>query len=179
MTQTFIPTQRPSLEDDECRHGMTLAWCGFCNGTVAARSAYTTPSGRTHTDGPTKQELLDKVCSLLAIPSVRIGEGSSLPSGLFRAAARIIDVPVGSMPQIGQAIATKAGLAWGPDCDSRDTDSAGGSTVTREGLDVIILALETLAARVVCTGCFQTTDPTEVIDGTCFACVDAVTAIAA
>lgn len=179
MTVSFIPTQRTTNhEDGECLHGMTPAWCGICKGMVA-RSMYATPSGRTHADGPSKQDLLDKVCSLLAIPSVRIGEGSSLPSTVFRAAARLTDVPTGSMPEIGQRIAAKAGLVWGTDCDSRDTTSAGGSTVTREGLDVLVNALETLATRVACTECGTNVTRDEHIDNLCFNCVDALTAVAA
>jgi hypothetical protein len=48
------------------------------------------------------------------------------------------------MPQIGEALARKAGLTWTSDCDSRGTASGGGSTVTREGLDVINKAVAAL-----------------------------------
>ena len=164
--------------DVECLHGMTPTWCGICKG-MDTRSAYATTTNHRPDDGPSKQDLLDKVCTLIGAPRVRIGEGSSLPASVFRAAARFTDVPVGSMPEVGQRITTKAGLSWGPDCDSRTTASAGGSTVTREGLDVMILALETLAARVECSTCLATVERDEHIDGMCFGCVDILTSLAA
>lgn len=97
--------------------------------------------------GEVKQEQLDRLCRQLGIPSVRVGVGSSLPSHVFEAAARQCGVQVGSMPEIGEALAMKAGLSWTADCDSRGTVSGGGSTVTREGLDVINRAVAKLLPR--------------------------------
>lgn len=171
MNQPLTTLHQHATDDVECLHGMNPQWCGICQGMVA-RSAYSTPSTSSHIDGPSKQDLLDKVCHLLELPRVRIGEGSSLPSSVFRAAAKHAEVAAGSMPEIGERITVKAGLVWGLGCDSRDTTSAGGSTVTREGLDVMILALETLAARTVCVECGEATDRNEHIDGMCFECVD-------
>lgn len=178
MTLSFVPTQ-PSARfvDDECLHGMTPAWCGVCKG-MDTRSVYAPTIERTLTDGPSKQDSLDKVCRILGAPRTRIGEGSSLPAAVFRAAARFADVPSGSMPVVAEAIVTKAGLVWGEDCDSRDTNSAGGSTVTRAGLALMASALEVLAASKACADCATVTLPGELVGTLCGACADARLAVA-
>lgn len=48
------------------------------------------------------------------------------------------------MPEIGEAIARKAKLPWTASCDSRASRSGGGSTVTAEGLEVMVRALRKL-----------------------------------
>ena len=45
------------------------------------------------------------------------------------------------MPEIGRAIAERAGKTWTPACDSTVSLSGGGSTVTAVGLRVIVDAL--------------------------------------
>lgn len=84
------------------------------------------------------------MCRVLGVPTEPVGVGSSLPLHVFDEAARQPGVPGGSMPEIGQRIAAKAGLTWGPDCDSRGSVSGGGSTVTREELRVLVDALSKL-----------------------------------
>ncbi len=96
------------------------------------------------TGGVTKAELLAEVCTVLGVPRARIGVGSSLPSQVFDEAARQVGVSYGSMPEIGEAVARRAGLAWTAACDSRGSLSGGGSTVTREGLSVLLDALRRL-----------------------------------
>jgi hypothetical protein len=130
------------MTDDECVHGMTAAWCGICNGAEASSPVSRSRSGESgFHGGQSKQDLLDQLCQLLAVPRESVGRGSSLPSHVFDLAARRAGVRPGSMPEVGERIARKAGLTWGPDCDSRGTPSAGGSTVTREGLSVMNKAL--------------------------------------
>ncbi|GMA87489.1 hypothetical protein GCM10025868_27390 [Angustibacter aerolatus] len=122
--------------DEDCRHGMNPAWCSTCQGHddahVARPAGSQAPSG-----GDSKQDQLDALCRQLRIPPASVGVGSSLPSAVFDSAARACGVRLGSMPEIGQAIATKAGLTWTASCDSRETVSGGGSTVTRDGLEVM------------------------------------------
>ncbi len=48
------------------------------------------------------------------------------------------------MPDVGAAIATKAGLVWGPDCDNRRTRPSG-TVVSREGVGMVVKALRILA----------------------------------
>ena len=130
---------------DECRHGMNPEWCSTCRGVDD--SAFNGARGTGLQGGEAKQDQLDRLCRQLGIPTVPVGVGSSLPSHVFEAAARQCGVPLGSMPEIGEALAGKAGLSWTADCDSRGTVSGGGSTVTREGLDVINRAVAALRLR--------------------------------
>lgn len=118
---------------------MSSAWCGVCSGADKGASSRRGEYG--FYGGESKQDLLDKVCRLLGIPTEPVGVGSSLPSRVFDEAAKRAGVQGGSMPEIGERIAQKAGLTWGPDCDSRGSISGGGSTVTREGLSVLVDAL--------------------------------------
>src|SRR5690606_1819008 len=130
--------------EDECVHGMNPAWCATCRGVdEVARDR----RGEDGFSGGSKQELLNQVCDAIGVKHVQIGVGSSLPSEVFDAAAAFAGVRRRSMPEIGEAIARKAGVSWGPDCDSRGSASGGGSTVTREGLGVLIRALSRLAPR--------------------------------
>jgi hypothetical protein len=73
--------------------------------------------------------------------------GSSLPSDVFETAARRFGVAVGSMPEIGEGLAVKAGRSWSSDCDSRGSLSGGGSTVTAQGLEVMNRSIATLISR--------------------------------
>jgi hypothetical protein len=130
---------------DECIHGMNPDWCSQCQGHEAPATSRTGDYG--YYGGQTKQDLLNRLCDQLGLPREPIGEGSSLPSHVFDAAAAKYGVGARSMPEIGEAITRKAGLAWAPDCDSRGSVSGGGSTVTREGLDVLNRAIATLNAR--------------------------------
>lgn len=132
------------MTDDECIHGMSPAWCGVCSGAEAGSSSRRGDYG--FYGGESKQDLLVKVCRQLGIPTEPVGVGSSLPSHVFDEAARKTGVAPGSMPEVGERIARKAGLAWGPECDSRESISGGGSTVTRDGLSVLAEALAKLLA---------------------------------
>lgn len=129
--------------DEECIHGMSPSWCATCNGADTAASS-SRGAGYGYFGGETKQDLLNELCDLLDLPREPIGEGSSLPSHVFSAAAARAGVRGGSMPEIGQAVTEKAGRVWGPECDSRGSLSGGGSTVTAEGLRVMLDALRRL-----------------------------------
>lgn len=129
------------MSDEECVHGMPPSWCATCSKTDSVVNS--SRSSGLH-PGESKQELLDALCLRLGLPTHPIGVGSSLPSEVFEVLAETAGVPKGSMPEIGEAVATKAGLPWTADCDSRGTLSGGGSTVTREGLVVINRALDKL-----------------------------------
>ena len=51
------------------------------------------------------------------------------------------------MPDMGEAIAHHAGLAWPVGNDSRQTDSGGGSTVTIDGLETLLASCRLLARK--------------------------------
>jgi len=96
-------------------------------------------------DARTKQEALNRLCLILGAEPMELSTGSTIPAEVFYLAARRAGVaPEGSMPEIGEAVAHAAGLVWGTDCDSRDTPSGGGSTVTLVGMNRLIDALERL-----------------------------------
>lgn len=104
-------------------------------------------------DAPNKQEALDQLCRIIGIEQATLGVGSSIPSHVFTAAANLVGVnPNQSMPEIGEEIVTLAGLNWDDDCDSRGTDSGGGSTVTLVGMNRLVAALEILSGDRVADG---------------------------
>ncbi|MDN5797889.1 MAG: hypothetical protein L0H79_19385 [Intrasporangium sp.] len=127
------------MSESECIHCMPTSWFGICTNADSGVTVRTGEYG--FHGGESKQDLLEMVCRLLRIPTEPVGVGSSLPSHVFEEAARQVGVPLGSMPEIGERIAARAGLEWGSDCDSRGSLSGGGSTVTREGLRVLASAL--------------------------------------
>lgn len=122
---------------------MEESWCGMCSG--ADDDSLRSGTGSNRIDGgETKQDIVNDICDVLAIPRLRVSVGSSIPSELFATAADRVNVPVGSMPEIGEAIVLSAGHAWSSGYDSRDTLSGGGSTVTLPGLRAVLRALREL-----------------------------------
>ena len=131
------------MSDDECIHGMTPAWCATCQGRKSI-SGQAAVEFRPY-DGRSTQNLLNDLCDLLDVARYVAVPGSS-PSRVFDAAAVRAHVDAGSMPEVGAAIATKAGLSWGPECDNRGIRN-GGTVVSREGVGMVVEALGILAKR--------------------------------
>lgn len=129
---------------DECIHGIGGAWCGICNATVDAGSTSRTGDYGFHR-GRSKQDVLTELCQALGIRGHHVGAGSSLPAEVFEVVAARFALSNGSMPQVGKALAAKAGLQWGANCDSTGSVSGGGSTVTVEGLEIMVQAVRRLA----------------------------------
>ena len=115
---------------------MTQAWCDVCRAPQLVNTAAAPHGGRS------AQLLFDDLCALLEIPRYFPGPGST-PSRVFAAAAARADVAAGSMPEVGEAIATKAGLIWGPGCDNRQSRDQG-TVVSREGVGVLVQAFKIL-----------------------------------
>jgi len=115
---------------------MTQAWCDVCRAPQLV-STEPDPHG-----GRSAQLLFDDLCGLLDIPRYFPGPGST-PSRVFAAAAARADVAAGTMPEVGEAIATKAGLLWGPGCDNRHSREQG-NVVSREGVGVMVDAFRIL-----------------------------------
>lgn len=129
------------MSDDECIHGMTRAWCSACRrNTAAPQGAGSDPYG-----GRSQQLLMDELCDLLDVARYHPVPGSN-PARVFSAAAVRADVASGSMSEVGEAIALKAGLAWGPECDNRRRHHTG-TVVSREGIGMIVRALNILATQ--------------------------------
>ena len=131
------------MSDDECIHGMNPIWCANC----AERRRAVAPPEDEPTAGRnrSKQDLVNDLCDILGVARHHFGPGSTLPPRIFSAAATRAKVRRGTMPAVGTAIATKAGLHWGPECANPGSLAGGSPTVTREGLDVLVKALGILA----------------------------------
>lgn len=129
---------------EECVHGMDPAWCATCSKTDDTVSAGAS-TGSFH-GGELKQDVLNDITDLLGLRRYVLppGGGSSLPSEVFDAAARRVGVPLGSMPEICEAIVRKAGHTYSTSFDSRGTLSGGGSTVTLAGIQAMRKALRVL-----------------------------------
>lgn len=90
-----------------------------------------------------KKEAVYRLCDLLRIPREEVGPGSTEPTGPFREACRQLGLPTdGSKPILGRRVAESARLRWDDSCDSTDTPSGGGATVTLPGLNRVLEALE-------------------------------------
>jgi hypothetical protein len=124
---------------------MNPEWCSRCRGDDDRAFSGVREIGVQGRDP--KQDQLDRLCKQLGIPSVPVGVGGSFPSHVFESAARQCGISERSMPQIGQALAKKAGLDWTADCDSGDTLVAGRHSVTQAGLDVMSEAVAGLLPR--------------------------------
>ncbi|MCW2671783.1 MAG: hypothetical protein JWP14_372 [Frankiales bacterium] len=134
------------VSEDRCIHDMIAGTCGTCTpraGSIDLGQGGTR-SNSLRDDAPLKQESLTRLCRLLGLPALSIGVGSSVPSEVFDEMVRRFGVPDGGMPEVGEAVALKAGLQWDAACDSRGTLSGGGSTVTAPGLARLVQAVMTL-----------------------------------
>lgn len=95
----------------------------------------------------TKQQTIDEVCEVLGVGPFSVGKGSSEPAQFFLEVAQSLGIEVpstSSKPEVARRIVEKAGMVWESDCDSRSTDSGGGSTVTLEGLKLLLSAVKKL-----------------------------------
>jgi hypothetical protein len=113
----------------------------FQTRTAAAKALITAIAPATT---KTKQDAVNELCDMIGINRLSVGVGSSLPAALFEALAEFAGVETGPMPVVGKRVAEAAGLTWTSFCDSRHTPSRGGSTVTLEGLRVLIDAVHQL-----------------------------------
>ena len=89
----------------------------------------------------TKQEIMDRVCDLLALPRFKVSNGSTEPRDFFDAVASAIGVDASHHPKkqhLAEAIARCLGQDWDAKCDSRHQPASGGGTVTAEGLSRIL-----------------------------------------
>jgi hypothetical protein len=130
---------------EDCIHGMNPDWCAVCQKTE--HSDVSGPGSYNYFGGQSKQDLLDQLTDQLGLPRESVGVGSSLPSSVFDVAATRFGISNGSMPEIAEALADKAGRSWNSGCDSRGSLSGGGSTVTAQGLEVLNSSIATLIAR--------------------------------
>jgi len=90
----------------------------------------------------TKQQIMDKISSLISIPKFTVSNGGTEPRAFLEAIAEQLGLGtliVGlDKPGIGKCVLESFGRPWLPEFDS------AGSTVTREGLLAIEKLLEDL-----------------------------------
>jgi hypothetical protein len=98
----------------------------------------------------TKQQVIDAITELIGAREMGVSRGSTEPKALFLAVHRRFGMRFDestSKPALAQSICEVAGLTWDASCDSRNTPSGGGSTVTLEGLHRVHRAVQLLLAR--------------------------------
>lgn len=98
----------------------------------------------------TKQDVLDEIAALVRRRRWEVSNGSTELKDALLDIADALGVHVEqrmTKPQIGEAIAAAGGEMWDETCDSTDSPSGGGSTVTLEGLRRIRAAAQTILAR--------------------------------
>lgn len=132
----------PLVADEECLHGMDMAWCSTCN--KIDDSFLGRMRSHNWTESETKQEVFDDIADRIGAPRRMVGVGSSLPSELFEDISLALGIAYTSMPEVCESVVLQAGMKYSSSFDSRLTDSGGGSTVTLEGLLAMRSALEKL-----------------------------------
>ncbi len=98
----------------------------------------------------TKQDLVNEISKLLGVSQFLLGAGSTEPREFFDAIADSLELPFeGNLTktELAKLIVSHAGLTWTDDCDSTSTASNGGGTVTRIGLERVLLAVQVLQAK--------------------------------
>jgi len=98
----------------------------------------------------TKQDVLNDIAMMIGRRPYPVSVGSTeLKAALtdINEALRLGLDPDVSKPELAEAIARRAELAWDLDCDSRHTPSGGGSTITLVGLQRLREAVRKLKHR--------------------------------
>lgn len=94
--------------------------------------------------GLSKQNLVNEI-SILALnsKSYPLSNGSSIPSNFFVDLENRFGIPVAKgMESKAATFCDFFGIEWTKDCDSSETPSGGGGTVTKRGLEVLLMAVK-------------------------------------
>lgn len=91
-----------------------------------------------------KQEIVNLISELaLNGKSYPLSNGSSIPKKFFKDLEIRFGIPVShGMESIGAAICNFFNVDWTSDCDSSDSPSGGGGTVTKTGLLHMLYAVK-------------------------------------
>jgi hypothetical protein len=95
----------------------------------------------------TKEELATEIEGLLNLHHHSFSTGSTEPKALFEDIAGALGIPVRAdltKVELAQKIAESGGQLWDDSCDSRNTPSGGGETVTAEGIKRVLAACRRL-----------------------------------
>lgn len=101
-----------------------------------------------------KDEAVEVIADLIGVPVRALGPGKKEHKQVLLDVIDAFELPVErelSKPELGEAIATLAGVRWDPGCDSRSSPSGGGSTVSLIGLNRVIEAILVFRQRGVAT----------------------------
>lgn len=92
--------------------------------------------------GRGKQGVVNSICEISGVEPTALRRGSTVPSSVFDAALEFIGIPDrdGDMPTRAQRIIESVGGSWKP------SFASSGSTVTLEGLEAVLAALQEVAA---------------------------------
>ncbi len=91
----------------------------------------------------TKQELVNQI-SVMALNSKKypLSNGSSIPKIFFQDLENRFSIPVSNgMESKAATFCDYFGVQWNSECDSSETPSGGGGTVTKRGLEVLLIAV--------------------------------------
>ena len=97
-----------------------------------------------------KQEAVSRIAHEMGVPDRRCSTGSTEPKKIFIDVLRGLGLSLDEhlhKPELGQAIVQAAGLNWDDQCDSRNTPSGGGDTVTLMGLNRVLEAVTIIKAQ--------------------------------
>jgi hypothetical protein len=90
----------------------------------------------------TKQSIVDEICFICGHERLLVSKGSTEPKTVFILVSESFSLsidPKMSKPEMAQAIVELAGMKW------KSTCSSSGSTITFEGLELVLRATKSLA----------------------------------
>ncbi len=96
-----------------------------------------------------KQELVNQISQIaLNAKTYPLSSGSSIPKLFFQDLENRFAIPVSNgMESKAATFCDYFGVEWTSDCDSSETPSGGGGTVTRKGLETLLIAVERALAK--------------------------------
>ena len=91
-----------------------------------------------------KQALVNEISRIaLDARQYPLSNGSSIPKSFFQDLENRFAIPTSNgMESKAATFCDYYGVEWTPDCDSSETPSGGGGTVTKRGLEVLLSAVE-------------------------------------
>ena len=94
--------------------------------------------------GLSKQSLVNEISAIaLNSKTYTLSNGSSIPSNFFIDLEDRFGIPVAKgMESKAATFCDFFGVEWTKECDSSETPSGGGGTVTKRGLEVLLVAVK-------------------------------------
>lgn len=96
-----------------------------------------------------KQEIVNLISSMaLSNKTYELSNGSSIPKRFFADLERRFGIPISkNMDSKAAMICSYYGIEWTADCDSSESPSGGGGTVTKQGLLHLLAATKKALAQ--------------------------------